>query len=714
MNGDLGSVPSSALDYAYNPPAPSPPPPPAPAAHPASTTTNSLKLDTTQATLSPTAAAATGAADEMDQAVSDRLRRWIICFALVEFDLDTGPLLTTLYPAPPSSLPFPPSLQQNIAFSSLPEGDLPTAGAHAYTWRIPIPKPTGEKGKEREVAEESGEEWRKGDGCLHGFVWFVQEKNPALRRGYSQRSLVLITHLPSLPGLFSSVLSILGPMHFKHQQSSSSGSSPVSTRSGVGNGGEAAGAMGGMVEAASYNISSWPDLHPGTTLDLPFLGTVLSVEIPLGSQPQWPLPPPNAGTGKIKIQRGGVGGAASPSLSAVAPVIPASLPPTPLSLLLSPSPPSLSRSNSLSTSSSSSRLGPNISFAKLLLLWELILLGEPILVVSGNPREGGEVVEWLRGLIRPILFAGDYRPYFHIHDSDFARLTGGSKPPPATLLSTTNPLILSTCSKTYPHILRLHVGATESPGVTRGLASTRKRHVRVDKSVRREVEEKEGRGDYLAADALILQHLARLTEMFLAPLNRYFGTLPSSDTSLSSPPSSRSFTPSAFLTSLRQHGSSLPLRPSAPSLSSPSTSSLERFYLKFLQSPNFASWLHERMDRAGEQVREGYLRRLEGGDLREWMFGIGGEEGREEGEVEELVGRLEREAAISDRLLLSSNSLPSSPSVSSLASPGVNGNTAERGERLRNQAARLRSLRDESRGAGSGRSEGTGSSSDES
>lgn len=144
--------------------------------------------------------------------------------------------------------------------------------------------------------------------------------------------------------------------------------------------------------------------------------------------------------------------------------IPASLPPTPLSLLLSPSPPSSSLSKSTRT--------PNISFTKLLLLWELVLLGEPILVVSGNPREGGEVVEWLRSCIRPasqlfflipcfppsllqstfprppaaalpnqsqsnvelipfsfeqILFAGDYRPYFHLHDADFARLTSGSK-----------------------------------------------------------------------------------------------------------------------------------------------------------------------------------------------------------------------------------------------------------------------------------------------
>lgn len=49
-----------------------------------------------------------------------------------------------------------------------------------------------------------------------------------------------------------------------------------------------------MVEAASHNIASWPDLSPalesGATLDLPFLGTLQTVSVPLGSQPQWHMP----------------------------------------------------------------------------------------------------------------------------------------------------------------------------------------------------------------------------------------------------------------------------------------------------------------------------------------------------------------------------------------------------------------------------------------
>lgn len=188
---------------------------------------------------------------------------------------------------------FPPSIKSNIAFSSLPEGDLPSLSpssssslaetGYRYHWRIPYPS-EGELREAEEEEERKGggrrEMWRlpkrreeedggeDGDGALHGFVWFVQEKvrffpflvspsrppfpgrtdeipslvraqDPSLRRLYSQRSLVLITHLPSFPGLFSSALSIIAPLHFKHARQTGGG------------------AKGGMVESGCYNIGAW-------------------------------------------------------------------------------------------------------------------------------------------------------------------------------------------------------------------------------------------------------------------------------------------------------------------------------------------------------------------------------------------------------------------------------------------------------------------------
>ncbi|GAA5888984.1 hypothetical protein JCM6882_009707 [Rhodosporidiobolus microsporus] len=782
--------------------------------------------------------------DSLDPLLRARLHRWIVAFAVVEFDIDTGPNLDNTYPP----IRFPPEVKSNIAFSSLPEGDLPSfsqpstaslssstsstssatssaAGdnGYAYHWRIPYPSESELRRAEEQLGR-GKEVYRlpegdEGDGALHGFVWFVQEKDPTSRRNYTQRSLLLLTHLPSLSGLFSSLLAILGPMHFRHAQHP--------------------GAKGGMVETACYNIGAWPDPSPGSTLDLPFLGTVLTVALPLPSQAQFPLPsssssllPPSSSASARGARRSStypyLGTPPSPFLSSGAfashrsspppPLLPTSIPPTlPASLPLTPLCVLLFPPYSPSAASARDKVGP-VGFTKLLLLWELLVLGEPLVVYASEAKVGAEVVERLRGLIRPIPFAGDCRPYFHVHDRDFAKLCKpGGKPPPGTLIASTNPLLLRNC-KSWPHILRLDrapppkpaappqpapasapssrnaspatrangfgssslgVGAPPSrsnslstsaaarravsssssasgaparsaggvkaaadEGKEFGLKSERKRHVRKDEEVRRAVEDAWARGDYLTCDLLLYQHFASLSERFLAPLNRYFATLWAGSGGLAQPPSSSAsassaapapllspgaaplpstrFSPQSFLTSLRTHGSSLPLKPSLSSsfsFSQPSTTPIERFYLRFLSpsNPNYAAWLDDRTKRVGGEVRKRYLRRLEEVDLEKWM------EGKGEGEVGEMVGRLEREAG---RLALNSDSpspSPSttpippssfsnpglgishpSPSPSPAASPALSSSfspsdtlLSQPGARLLKQAERLRELRDE-------------------
>ncbi len=72
-------------------------------------------------------------------------------------------------------------------------------------------------------------------------------------------------------------------------------------------------------------------------------------------------------------------------------------------------------------------LHTGLTLSRLLLLWELVLLGEPILIFSADPRAGADLVTHLRNLIRPVLFLGDERPYLHIHDIDFTKVAN-SKP----------------------------------------------------------------------------------------------------------------------------------------------------------------------------------------------------------------------------------------------------------------------------------------------
>ncbi|GAA5954973.1 hypothetical protein JCM21900_005952 [Sporobolomyces salmonicolor] len=590
------------------------------------------------------------------------INRWILAFVLVDFDIDTGPNLDNAYPP----VRFPDAMAQNIAFSSLPEGEMHnlTENGYCYSWRIPYPAEDElkrvEKGKGKEI--ERLPVIDEGDGALHGFVWFAQEKNERLRRGYSQRSLVLLTHHPHLSGLFASALSILGPLHFKHAAT--------------------AGTAGGMVETACHNIASWPDPTPGATLELPFLGSVLTVSLPLPSQAQCPSLPklpslhPNTYAYTPSSPFLSYPSSAPPS------ILPASIPTTPLCVLLfSP--------NDAEKGGMANPI-PVVGYSKLLLLWELLVLGEPLLVVASDPRTGSEVVGHLKNLMRPIPFAGDSRPYFHVHDADFPRFCRpNSKPPPGLLLASTNPLVLSTC-KHWPHVLRLDrpsaalsslplsaslrppkpkprtasASSTTGPptggagfgaGEAFGLKSERKRHVKKDEAVRKEIESRWVRGDYLGCDAAIYQHFSGLTERFLGPLNRYFGTAwaaaatgrrsgssphPPSTAHLFLPPST------AFLSSLRTHGSSLPLRTTTTasiSFSQPGTTPLERFYLCFLKTGGFRKWLERR---EADVEREGRRRWGEEWGREGKVDGWWNEEGgRSEGEVDELVSRLESEAS---------------------------------------------------------------------
>ncbi|BGP34668.1 hypothetical protein JCM10296v2_006490 [Rhodotorula toruloides] len=706
--------------------------------------------------------------DQLDPVQWERLRRWIVCFAVVEFDIDSGPNLDNVFPA----TRFPPAIKQNIAFSSLPEGaDIPPPsalpdGGYSFHWRIPYP-PESQlwridaklgKGKEVERLPKVDED-AEGPGALHGFVWFVREKDDKLRRGFAQRSLVLISYIPHLVGLFSSLVSILGPLHFKHAQ--------------------AGGTQGGMVETACHNIASWPDPSPGATVDLPFLGSVLTAVLPLPSQAQFPLPatgsplPYTHAPSPFLSQQDWQASRSSPSSAVMQKrpslppvtgppaVLPASLPLTPLCLLLFPPPTSASLSSGLlspsspSPSLSISKIG-EVGFSKLLLLWELLVLGEPLLIWSGDAKVAGDVLEHLRCLVRPIPLAGDYRPYLHVHDLDFPSLCRpGVKPHLGLLIASTNPLLLTTC-KHWPHILRLERPAALSPstptrspslssssasspnpasspakprragsmdvttgdekGKEFGLKSERKRHIKKDDKVSKEIEDAWARGDHAACDAVIYRYFASLTEQFLAPLNRYFGTLwlgneafaqsaPLLSPGLAPLPSTQ-FTLPGFLSSLRAHGSSLQLRSSAPSFSQPGSTPVDRFYTRFISSsPHFRIWLNQRVKMTGGEVRRRYVRALGEVDVDVWA------RGRPVNEMDQLVDQFEREVgrlespARSTRTAGSASPATSSPSSSvtglGLSADSIAGANSRRPSldrpagRLRAQAERLKELRNE-------------------
>lgn len=62
-------------------------------------------------------------------------------------------------------------------------------------------------------------------------------------------------------------------------------------------------------------------------------------------------------------------------------------------------------------------------------LWELMLLGEPLVVLAPSPAVSSEMVLALISCLQPLKFCCDYRPYFTIHDSEFKEFTTRTQAP---------------------------------------------------------------------------------------------------------------------------------------------------------------------------------------------------------------------------------------------------------------------------------------------
>lgn len=61
-------------------------------------------------------------------------------------------------------------------------------------------------------------------------------------------------------------------------------------------------------------------------------------------------------------------------------------------------------------------------------LWELLLLGLPLMVAAPAPGACSAAVVALLSLLAPFPFSLDWRPYFTIHDAAFSRLAAGEAP----------------------------------------------------------------------------------------------------------------------------------------------------------------------------------------------------------------------------------------------------------------------------------------------
>lgn len=245
-----------------------------------------------------------------------------------------------------------------------------------------------------------------GPRYLYGFVFNRQRKDERLRRGGEQKSVVILSDRP-YSNVFRSLLQILGPLYFD-----------IGTR--------------GLEQIATY-VSQWPTPVHGAVMELPVGNVTLRAHLP----PAHTLPP-------------GCGTPMDDFTSAMAPSSP-----------LNPSIP-----HGIFHEADVFGIFRGI-LMQLWELWELVLIGEPLLVIAPTPSQCCEAVAALVGLMAPLPCSVDFRPYFTIHDPDFAVLNSlreGEQIPPM-ILGVTNLFFLKVM-RTLPHVVSVGPSLASSNKIT--------------------------------------------------------------------------------------------------------------------------------------------------------------------------------------------------------------------------------------------------------
>lgn len=253
----------------------------------------------------------------------------------------------------------------------------------------------------------------------------------------------------------------------------------------------------------------------------------------------------------------------------------------------------------------------------LYVLYEKLLLCEPIVVIAKSPQLCSEAVSSLIDLIRPVPYAGEVKPYMTMQ-TDFRSIGIDGGTPRPFLIGITNPFLLKRVlsategkDRTRPHILYLQNFDGPVP--------TKRHHSLHRKSSRNALLDLPGGGidahpptrRFLKTDAglvaqietllkldvpthelgpLIRRHFAEVTAQFLSPINRYLATSVSGAAVSPGSGSIRyaSFSESNFIKDLGKHGTSVKVRGQGPIQRHRARDGV---YETFCQSANFYSWL---------------------------------------------------------------------------------------------------------------------------
>lgn len=292
------------------------------------------------------------------------------------------------------------------------------------------------------------------------------------------------------------------------------------------------------------------------------------------------------------------------------------------------------------------------------LIWELVLLGEPIVVMAPSPTRCSTTVLSLVSSINPLRYHCDYRPYFTIHDSEFREYTTKTQQPPPVIIGVTNPFFNKTLQH-WPNIIRvgdmgskpsipnsslLSVDSTRFRKTTKlktldpklGVYTKYKPLLKKDKNFFRTLAKEltNGKSNRKTQSQILRRNFLELTQSFIIPLERYLASLMPLQKNISplkAPPSLKSFRPDDFMKQVENNG---------PQLTSGIRGDWLKLYGKFLHSTNFDRWLHRRRAEMEAKISSLHITSFSETDIVSWSYG------KSEVEVVDMVLRVQEKISL--------------------------------------------------------------------
>ncbi|XP_072865700.1 protein DENND6A [Chlorocebus sabaeus] len=182
----------------------------------------------------------------------DGFSAWLHCVCVVGFDLELGQAVEVIYP---QHSKLTDKEKTNICYLSFPDSNSGCLGDTQFCFRFR--QSSGRRVSLHCLLDQFDKDLpvylKKDPAYFYGYVYFRQVRDKTLKRGYFQKSLVLISKLPYIH-FFHTVLKQIAPEYFEKSEP--------------------------YLEAACNDVDRWPAPVPGKTLHLPIMGVVMKVRIP--------------------------------------------------------------------------------------------------------------------------------------------------------------------------------------------------------------------------------------------------------------------------------------------------------------------------------------------------------------------------------------------------------------------------------------------------